>query len=147
MLDLNFSPSRRLAIVLAVAHALSVATLWLMQPPLWTARAGTLLIGISLVFYTRRNALLLAAASVVALRLSADGEVELTQRDGRRVSGRVLPGSFVHPYATSLEFRAEGARFRRALLIAPDHPSPEQFRQLRVWLKWRTPRKGDNHNP
>jgi toxin CptA len=52
------------------------------------------------------------------------------------VSGRVRDGSFVAPWLTVLRWRPDGARLDRALLVAPDTLAAEEFRRLRVLLKF-----------
>jgi toxin CptA len=54
--------------------------------------------------------------------------------------GRLLEGSLVHPYLTTILFLPVRGRFARAIVVLPDSLSATQFRELRVWLKWRTPR-------
>lgn len=51
--------------------------------------------------------------------------------------GVARDGSFVAPFLTIVRWRPEGARFDRALVILPDMLAREDFRALRVLLRWR----------
>ena len=144
MLRLNFSPSAYLTAILVIAHLVTGAILWLVDVPSWASLTGMVLIVASLGYYLHHVALLRAPSSIIEARLRADGGVEMQRRDGSVLIGRLLEGSLVHPYLTTILFLPSRARFARAIAVLPDSLSPAQFRELRVWLKWRTPRaEGD----
>ena len=71
-----------------------------------------------------------------ALRLRASGEIEVRSPGGRWRRGCLRAGSFVAPWLTLVLWRAEGSRFDRAVVILPDMLGEEEFRRLRVWLRW-----------
>ncbi|MEP7262597.1 MAG: protein YgfX [Usitatibacter sp.] len=68
---------------------------------------------------------------VRSLSLGRDGVMSL---DGR--AGLLREGSFVSPWLTVLRWRPAGARFDRTVLILPDMLAREDFRRLRVLLRW-----------
>ncbi len=72
--------------------------------------------------------------AVVALRLNADGSLELRAagQDWQPVS--LLPHSSVTPWLCMLAYRAQGKA--RSLALYPDSLHPDDFRHLRVWLRW-----------
>jgi hypothetical protein len=72
----------------------------------------------------------------VALSLRLDGRIELEQRDGSTVQAQVRPGGVVTAWLAAVRWRAAGARFDRAILVLPDMLPEEEFRQLRVLLRW-----------
>lgn len=76
------------------------------------------------------------AAGRRALRLRGSGEIEVRSPGGLWRRGCPRAGSFVAPWLTLLLWRAEGSRFDRAVLILPDMLGEEDFRRLRVWLRW-----------
>jgi hypothetical protein len=76
------------------------------------------------------------AARRRALRLRASDEIEVRSPGGHWRRGCLRAGSFVAPWITLLLWRAEGSRFDRAVLILPDMLGEEEFRRLRVWLRW-----------
>ncbi len=71
-----------------------------------------------------------------ALRLRASGKIEVRSPGGRWRRGCLRAGSFVAPWLTLVLWRAEGSRFDRAVVILPDMLGEEEFRRLRVWLRW-----------
>ena len=82
------------------------------------------------------RALLRGRRAVRALRLSRDGEIELQDALGRWHEGIVEQGSFVAPWLTIVRWRGAGARFARTLPILPDMVPEEDFRRVRVMLRW-----------
>lgn len=55
------------------------------------------------------------------------------------VSGRLRPGSFVAPWLTVVRWRPLGAWLDRTVLVVPDMLAPDDFRRLRVLLRWGNP--------
>jgi hypothetical protein len=84
-----------------------------------------------------RVALRRSANAAHALVLRVSGEIELAFADGRHIAGRLREGSFVAPFLTIIRWRAAGHRFDRTVLILPDMVAREEFRRLRVLLRWR----------
>jgi hypothetical protein len=64
------------------------------------------------------------------------GEVHLCGETYEWRTGSVRPGSFVAPWLTILRWRSPTHRFDRALLILPDMLPEDDFRRLRVLLRW-----------
>jgi hypothetical protein len=65
------------------------------------------------------------------LEVDAAGEVVV---DG--VAGRLRDGAFVAPWLAIVRWRPNGARWDHTLLVAPDRLSAEDFRRLRVFVRW-----------
>lgn len=70
------------------------------------------------------------------IALGRDGGIEV-EIDGRWRAGVVRDGSFVAPFLTIVRWRPAGARFDRSIVIVPDMIAREEFRALRVLLRWR----------
>jgi len=51
-------------------------------------------------------------------------------------AGRLCEGSFVAPWLTVVRWRPAGARFDHTLLVLPDMLGHDDFRKLRVLLRW-----------
>lgn len=51
-------------------------------------------------------------------------------------AGQVRDGSFVAPWLVVVRWRPEGAWRDRSLLVAPDMLAADEFRRLRVLLRW-----------
>jgi hypothetical protein len=61
-------------------------------------------------------------------------DVELAT--GRWRGGLVRDGCFVAPWLTIIRWRPHGARFDRSIVLVPDMMPREEFRRLRVLLRW-----------
>ena len=143
MLRIVLSPSTYLAAILIVAHALGVTALWASDVSLPIKGLVSLLVVASLVFHLYRDALLRSRKSVTGVLLKDDGSVEVTHSDGTTAEGKRLPGSFVHAWFTSIVWRPEGARVSRVIPVWADSLPPDQFRELRGWLRWRRAPPGE----
>lgn len=50
---------------------------------------------------------------------------------------RLLPGATAHPWLTVMRLAQVGGTW--LMVVAPDSVAPEEFRRLRVWLRWHGP--------
>ena len=96
-------------------------------------------------WYWRAVALPLVACSLwSSLRSSRFASLRLTAKDGlafldaygTRVEAVLLPESTVFVWLVVLRFRIEGQGKGRALTLLPDQMSRDEFRTLRLWLRW-----------
>ena len=128
-LALSPRPSRRLRVIVAGLHLLALYALWLADLPA-AAHAG--------------GAALLLASLGLALR----PQPALDLRCGRRGDLAVRRGETWQPAAecevplllpglTLLRYRVAAGRRRETRAILADSLPAEDFRRLRVWLKWR----------
>ncbi len=90
----------------------------------------------TLIYYLRRDALLLLPASCVALRVEGV-HVVLTTRDGNELAGHLQGDSVVSSFVVVLNVLPQGARFARGVVIFPDALEAEPFRELRMMLRWK----------
>ena len=74
--------------------------------------------------------------AVVQLRLAPDLMIVVTRGDGRRVAGHVRSSTCVSAAVTSIVWRPDGARWSRSILVLPDMLPPDDFRRLRVMLRY-----------
>jgi toxin CptA len=141
--------------MLGFAHFAAIGLLWPLILPVSAKLAGSAFLVVSLVFYLRRYALLRSPDSAMYIELSEEMICTLETRRGHRVVCTLLGSSFVAPYLTLLELkplkRQEttklpshpdrlkrwGGFFARSIVILPDAIDAEQFRQLRVLLRWK----------
>lgn len=93
--------------------------------------AASLLVAISAGFCWRRR----GAMTPPPLRLSASGVLAADFTHGRE-NVEVLPSSVVTPVFTVLRVRARESRRRHVWLLLPDVMAADDYRRLRVWLKW-----------
>ena len=136
-LTIAVGPSRMLAGVLAGMHGFAAAMVWLVPLPLWLGALLTAFLAGSAWHTLRRDGWRTLQRSLVGVRLDADCGCEFQLRAGPWHEAGLLGSSFVSPYLTVLNLRPAGGRFAQHLVILPDAVDAEDFRRLRVWLKWR----------
>jgi toxin CptA len=83
-----------------------------------------------------RVALHRGARGVTRLSVHRSGDIDVVNRAGIWRSGRVSYGCFVAPWLTVVRWRPHGARFDRAVVVLPDMIRDDDFRRLRVLLRW-----------
>jgi len=147
LLIVRLKPSRRLAVVLSFAHFIAIGLLWPLTLPIMVKVAGSAMLAASLVLYIRYYALLTSLGSVRGLELTLDSTDAMTctleTQRGDYIACALLGNSFVAPYLTVLELKPLSTRklwqrFRtRSVVILPDGIDVEEFRQLRVLLRWK----------
>jgi toxin CptA len=134
--EIPLRPSRSAAWVVALA---SLATLVLIA-----AAPGALALRILAATWIacaalealRSRALLRGRRAARAVSLARGGEIAVQDALGCWRTGSLREGSFVAPWLTVIRWRPAGARFDRAVPILPDMLSPDEFRRLRVMLRW-----------
>jgi len=129
-------PSRSLASLLILLCFASLASLWsLPLSSLWS-----LVLSVLVLFWSGycllSDANLRMGHACVAFRLEDHDDIVLVLRNGGHLSGRVSPDSLVTPYIIILNVALNEPRRGRNLLIMPDAMRREDFRRLRVVLKW-----------
>ncbi len=67
------------------------------------------------------------------------GEIEVRCDGGGFRRGEVRGGSFVAPFLTVIRWRPHAALFDRTVVVLPDMLPPDDFRRLRVHLRWIKP--------
>jgi hypothetical protein len=129
--------SRRLeAWITGVAAAALAATLAAAVPPVAKAAiAGAL--ACAAVRAARRHAWQEGPGAVGRFCVDLSGRMQVEGADGRVATGRLLDGSFVAPWLVVVSWRPDGARMARAIVVAPDAVGEQDFRRLRVLLRWR----------
>lgn len=129
-------PSRVLAFVLGLLVLLVLIVLWQMTIPLLLMAGSMLMVMVWAGYHLALDANLRMPHACVAFRLEEAGEVMLILRNGLHVPCRLRPDSLVTPYLVILNASMSGQHGERSVLIAPDSMNAENFRRLRVALKW-----------
>ncbi|PTR06209.1 toxin CptA [Nitrosospira sp. Nsp5] len=161
LLIIRLKPSMRLVMILSLAHFSAIGLLWPLMLPAAAKLIGCIILALSLFFHLKRYALLRSPASVTGLELSDEMTCTLELQCGERIACDVLGSSFVAPYLTVLELKPlktvdSGESipsltspvlltprppprmfFGRSVTILPDGIDAEEFRQLRVLLRWK----------
>ena len=120
-----------------VMHGFAAALFWLVPLPHWWAILFMpVLIG-SAWHALRNQAFRTMQHSLIVLRIDTDCRCEFQIRAGDKYEATLLGTSFVAPYFTILNLKVEGVWLVKHLVIFPDAINEEDFRRLRVWLKWR----------
>jgi toxin CptA len=130
-LELNLRPSRVYRVILALAHGLALAGIWLAALPVWAKVLMTVVLLIGGVWLWREN-----SNGLRSLRVSQSGQIELL--DGEWLPAGIKGQAVVLPWFVSLELVPEAGKTRRLALL-PDSTEADGFRKLRVWLKWAAP--------
>ena len=107
------------------------------------AALATLALAFALPLAAELRALAAAWTGVAALhalhRLGGGVRLALDRSGAIRVgeiAGRVRDGSFVAPWLVVVRWQPQGRWKNRSLLVAPDMLGAEDFRRLRVLLRW-----------
>jgi toxin CptA len=74
--------------------------------------------------------------ALTELRLAPDLTLVARMGNGRLRAGHVLASTYVGAWLTTIVWRPDGRRTSRTVLILPDMLSPDDFRQLRVMLRY-----------
>ncbi|MCX7627470.1 MAG: hypothetical protein N2Z69_03550 [Methylophilaceae bacterium] len=133
--EIRLHSSRQLLAVLTIAHLGAAAALLVVPVPFWLQLSCGLTILASLVHSVRHHAMRQGAGAIVALRTSGRG-MEVQTTDGNWLMVEVLGSSLVTPWLTVLHLRPTPHRRRVPLVLLPDMLLPQDYRRLRVWLRW-----------
>ncbi len=135
-MPIGLRPSHQLAFILIVAHAATAALLWMLGLPVWLAGAATLLLLVSAAHSVRHHALRRGPHAITTLAFSDREAVRITVGDGRSCRGQVLDSSMVGVRMTILNIALDGRRRRAHVILLADSLDADDFRRLRVWLRW-----------
>lgn len=135
-LRITLRPSRQLAWLLGTVVPGCVAVALLLPLPRWVAWGLAVVLALCLLHAWARDVSLRLQSSFCALELDAHGCLRCRTRDGCWHEVQVLPTSTVTSWLAILNFRLEGRRFARHLVLLPDMLNGDDFRRLRVWLRW-----------
>ncbi len=130
----------RIGVAWVVASSAAVAALVLALPVDPWATAGSL---VAVLVAAARGFRLCAGRGVPALlHVGVDRRLAVTARDGRTRQGSILDASYVGASVTTIVWRPDDAPRlvpARAILILPDTLPGDDFRRLRVLLRYGRP--------
>ena len=129
-LRLDLRLSRLLAGTLIVAHGLALAAVWISFSG-WASQLAAVAVLTSLGV-----CLVLGRLGPSSLELHQDGRASWRTRKGRWREGKLGRNNFVSAALVVLELEI-GGHGRKWIVLMADSTSPEDFRRLRVWLRWR----------
>lgn len=129
-------PSRTVGAGLGVAALATLAVVLALPWPAWAQAAASACVFAWAALAFRRHALLRGAGAVTELRLAADLVLVAHRADGTLVAGHVRSSTYVGAQLTSIVWRPDGAWRARAILVVPDMLPADDFRRLRVMLRY-----------
>ena len=123
--------------ILVLAHGAAIAMVVLAGMPPWLELIAIAALVASLVFDVRQTALLRAPDAVIALEITPDDKFSIRTRRGGWIECEVLGSTYVISFLTILNLKGiDSGRNKRAVIL-PDSLDAEDFRKLRVWLRWK----------
>lgn len=125
--DLKYSGAADAFLALAVAGTLAIVLLVPFPEALRAALVAWVIAGAGWARAKLRR--------VRALHIRCDGAIEVHEHGGVR-TGRVVPGGLVAPWLTIVNWRPDGARFSRTLVLLPGMLGAQPMRNIRVILRW-----------
>lgn len=127
----SIQTSPRLVLALALMHGAAWISLLVLPLPVWVDVVLFILLAANCLYLSYPS-----STAAVAIKLDK-GQIIVTQRNGRQLAGKVLPDSIVMPPLTIINFLPQDSRVTRSVIILPDSPDADAYRQLRVGLTWR----------
>ena len=137
MLRIEIRRSRWLLLLLGLAHAAALALAISAGLPAWAKLMMVALVSVSGIHSIALHALQALSRSTCALEISDDCAVQARDGGGEWWNAQLLPSTFVTPWLTILNLHIDGKRLPRHVILLPDRVDADQFRRLRVWLRWR----------
>lgn len=129
-------PSRQLAWILGCAHFAVLLVLATLPAALWLQAGSAALLLLSSAYTIRRHAWRRGRGAVTALHFTDREQLRVLMRDGTWHAGRVLGSSSVGVACTVLNIHLADHRLPLHVVITNDSIDAEDFRRLRVWLRW-----------
>lgn len=126
-----------LAAILVAVHCAAIILIVLVGLPQWLQAVAIATLVVSLVFYVRQTALLRSPHAVIAIEVASDDAFSVQTRRGDWLECEVLGSTYVASFLTVLNLRELEKRAVRHVVILPDGVDAEDFRRLRVWLRWK----------
>jgi toxin CptA len=137
MLRIRLTPSRLLAAMLILAHTAAIALVLMVELPQWLKVVAMVLLIAQCAVAVRRQAFLTGADAATAIEITSDHRINVETRAAGWCEYEVLGSTYVTPYLTVLNLRQSGTRSARHVLLLPDSLNADDFRKLRVWLRWK----------
>ena len=135
-LYVDLRSSRTLAVLLGASGLGACALLIFLPMSPWLAGLIIVVVVLAVAHALALHALLMLPAAVMNIEITAQGEMYCTLRSGARVVVTVLGNSTVMPWLTVLNLRQAERRLARHVVLLPDSMAADEFRRLRVWLRW-----------
>ena len=142
-LIVELRPSHHLAWLLGAVHGGALLVLGYMPLPWWLVVIATAAVITSAVLSIGQHALLLGPRAVKALQFSDRESLQLRTGDGQWHGGCLLGSSTVWTVLTVLNIRLNDGGAKHVVITGKGIDN-NQFRRLRVWLRWGPNPAGDD---
>ena len=119
-----------------MAHGAAIAAVVVVEMPQWVTFSAIAALFANLVVEIR-HALLRMPDSVIAVEINSDNVLAVQLRRGGWRECDVLGSTYVASFLVILNLRETLSRNARRIMVLPDSMSADDFRQLRVWLRWK----------
>ena len=137
MLKIDLRYSGLLIAILVAAHGAAIVLVLLVGLPQWLQIISVGVLAASLVYYVKQLALLRSPNSVVAIDVASDDAFSVQTRRGDWLACEVLVSTYVASFLTVLNLKETEKNAVRHVVILPDSIDADDFRRLRVWLRWK----------
>lgn len=139
---LELRSSRQLALILGCSHFGAFMVLAMLPVASWLQACGAVLLLLSAAHSIHRYALRRGRNAAVALHFTDREQLRVRMHNGCWHAGHVLGSSTVGITLILLNIRLDGRRLPLHVLMPADSLAADDFRRLRVWLRW-GPRPAD----
>lgn len=147
MVRARLSPSCLLTATLTLVHCAAAATVFPLDVrPEYQATLITLVIA-SLGHALYHYALLRSSRSIIELEIHDREKAAIKTQGTDWRDARILCTSCVTPSLTVLNLRIARSRFARHVLLVRDNVNSDEFRTIRVLLRWARPRGEPGSDP
>lgn len=135
MVEVALGPSGGLSGLIAAAHGGGAAALLASRLEPWPTGLLLLVLAFSAAYHIAVSGWRRAPWAIQRLRVGLDGRCALDRGRGWE-DADLASRAFVSPWLVLAFARPSGTRLPRTLAIAADAADPEDFRRLRVILRW-----------
>ena len=136
IVHVSLGPSRSAGAAIGVAALATLVVILLLPLEPWQHGAACAVVLAWAWVAFERIAVRATPDAVVQLRLAPNLLIVVTRGDGRLIAGHVRSATCVSATLTSIVWRPDGARRSRSILVLRDMLPPDDFRRLRVMLRY-----------
>jgi toxin CptA len=120
-----------------MAYGVAIALIFVIARVAWLQAIAIVAMLAHGVYILRTHVLLLGAHAVIAIEVDVADQLRVGTRAATWHVCEVLDSSYVMPYLTVLNLRDTAGGDITLVTILPDSLPADDFRKLRVWLRWK----------
>lgn len=137
LIQLNFYPSRHLLAFILLLHLGAMTLLLALPLPVKAMLLIEILLAANFIYSVRRYVVRNALDTIIKVCLDENKVWQLSRRDGKTLSAKLMGDSLCSNMLVILNFRLLGDTPRRtkySVLVLPDSVDPVSYRRLRAWF-------------